>query len=138
MQTIILAVFLGLGSFGVAQTQSDSAIVGTWTAKAGCRHGGGETLTLTITRDAEGRLHGATDWARSSSDGRRGPAVPFTTVTAKGKTLVATTTANGRTIRLTARVDGDTISGSWLTDGDDDKWEFAGGRDAVTSGPNPR
>jgi hypothetical protein len=59
MQTIILAVFLGLGSFGVAQTQSDSAIVGTWTAKAGCRHGGGETLTLTITRDAEGRLHGA-------------------------------------------------------------------------------
>jgi hypothetical protein len=126
------------GAERCAQALADNAIVGTWTAKAGCRHGGGETLTLTITRDAEGRLHGATDWARSSSDGRRGAAVPFTTVTAEGETLVATATANGRTIRLRARVEGDTISGSWLTDGDDDKWEFAGGRDAVTSGPNPR
>jgi hypothetical protein len=82
MRTIILAVVIGLGSLGVSAAQADSPVIGGWTAEAGCKHGGGDTLSLTITRDADGQLRGATDWARSSSDGRRGPAVPFTTVTA--------------------------------------------------------
>ena len=137
MRTIILAVVVGLGSLGIAHAQADSAVMGTWTAKAGCRHGGGETLHLTVTRDADGRLRGATNWARSSSDGRSGPLVPFTTVAAKGDTLTATTTANGRTIRLTAKIDGDAITGSWLTDGDDDRWTFAGTREAAPAAGRP-
>lgn len=137
MRTIILAVVVGVGSLGVARAQADSAVTGTWTATAGCRHGGGETLSLNVTRDADGQLRGATNWALSSSDGRPGPVAPFTTVTAKGNTLAATTTANGRTIRLTATIDGDTISGSWLTDGDDDTWTFTGKRQATPAANRP-
>jgi hypothetical protein len=137
MRTIILAVVIGLGSLGVAAAEADSPVIGAWTATAGCRHGGGETLSLTITRDADGQLRGATNWALSSSDGRPGPVVSFTTVTAKGNTLAATTTANGRTIRLTATIDGDTISGGWLKDGDDDTWTFTGKRLATPAVNRP-
>ena len=95
-----------------AQTSVDSSeVVGTWTGPARCQHGDGETITLIVTRDSAGKLQGATDWARSTSDGRHGPAVPFTTMTVEAGRIRASTTADGRTARLNAVVRADTIEG---------------------------
>lgn len=140
MRTSLVAVVFYVVALASVEAQPASTnVVGTWTATAGCRHGGGETLTLRITRDADGTWSGATDWARSTSDGRRGRPEPFTTLDVEGSRIMATRTANGRTARLDATVDGDTIKGGWAVDGDDDRWTFAGKRQAPSgSGEGPR
>lgn len=145
MGTVLVTTILSVGLLASGHVQSDGdAVVGTWTGPARCLHANGETFTMAITRDSDGRLRGTMDWARSSSDGRRGPGVPFTTLTVKGATITATLTANGRTARLEATVDGDTIAGGWSTDGDDDRWTFEGQRQVpraaaatLGSGPGP-
>ncbi|HTU99707.1 MAG TPA: hypothetical protein VMF13_04160 [Luteitalea sp.] len=127
MRTLLAGLLLSTLTLTATVAQSgDDRMVGTWKAAASCRHGDGETLTLQITRDATGALKGATDWARSSSDGKHGPVLPFTTMTVEGNVIKASTTADGRTIRLNATVDGDTIKGGWQIDGGDDPWTFKG------------
>ena len=129
MRASLVGMMLSTLALAAPGAQSgDERLVGTWKAAASCRHGDGETLTLQITRDASGLLKGATDWARSSSDGKHGPVVPFTTMTVDGNAIKASTTADGRTIRLQATVEGDTIKGGWQIDGGDDPWTFAGKR----------
>lgn len=129
MRRVILTTILGgCALAGLAAQPRPDAAVGTWAGPAQCTHAGGETLTMTISRDADGGYRGSTDWARSRSDGGRGKAVPFTTVTVDGTTLRATTTADGRTARLTATLDGDTVRGGWAIDGDDDQWTFTARR----------
>ena len=135
MRTLLVAAVCAICTLGRLEAQSaDSDFVGTWVASAGCLHGDGETLTLTLARDRDGILRGSTDWARSSSDGRSGPQEPLTTLSVKGADISATTTTKGRTIRLVATVDGDTITGSWAIDGDSDKWTFAGKRQRTPAG----
>ena len=135
MRTLLVAAICAVCTLGSLEAQSaDSAVVGTWVASAGCLHGDGETLTLTIARDRDGTLRGTTDWARSSSDGRSGPQEPLTTLSVEGAHISATATTKGRTVRLAATVDGDTIKGSWAADGDSDKWTFAGKRQGTSAG----
>lgn len=105
-------------------------VVGTWRGPAACLHGGGETFTMGLARQPDGAYEGTMDWARSSSDGRHAPGVPFTTVQVDGRTIEATTTVGARTIRLHATIDGDAIEGRWATDGDQDRWTFEGTRQA--------
>ena len=142
MRTLLVAVVFGacaLASMAAQPRTNSGEVVGTWTGPARCQHGDGETMTLVITRDAAGKLQGATDWARSTSDGRHGPAVPFTTMTVEGGRISASTTENGRTARLSAIVRGDTVEGSWLIDGGDDRWTFTGKRQLEpTRGTRPR
>lgn len=129
MRHLLLAIMLTTTALPVpaAQSAADSP-VGTWRGPAQCTHAGGETLLLTISRDADGTYTGATDWARSGSDGSRGPAVPFTAVEVAGNEIRATATAKGRTARLTATLKGDTLQGGWAIDGDDDRWTFTAHR----------
>ena len=127
MRTSLAGLLLSTLALASPAAQApDDRVMGTWKAAASCRHGDGETLTLQITRDATGALQGATDWARSSSDGRHGPVQPFTTMSVEGNVIKASTTADGRTIRLQATVEGNTITGGWLIDGGDDQWTFKG------------
>ena len=137
MRTLLVATVFSVCALAsmAAQTNTNSSeVVGTWTGPARCQHGDGETITLIITRDAAGKLQGATDWARSTSDGRHGPAIPFTTMTVEGTRISASTTADGRTTRLSAIVRGDTVEGSWLVDGGDDQWTFSGKRQLEPAG----
>lgn len=133
MRASLLGALLSTLTLATPLAQSDDRLVGTWKAAAACQHGDGETLTLQITRDATGALKGATDWARSSSDGKHGPVLPFTTMTVEDNVIKASTTADGRTIRLQATVEGDTIEGGWLIDGGDDRWTFSGKRQPATT-----
>jgi hypothetical protein len=81
---------------------------------------------MSITRDASGTLSGTMDWALVSSDGRKGPAIPFTTLTVDGDTLTATATPDERTAQLEARVEGTTIAGEWWVKDVSDTWTFTG------------
>jgi len=142
MRTFLVTAVFGvcaLASIAAQTHTSTSDVVGTWTGPARCHHGDGETITLIISRDSAGRLHGATDWARSTSDGRHLPAEPFTTMTVEDGRISASTTADGRTVRLSAIVRGDTVEGSWRIDGDDDQWTFVGKRQREPArGTRPR
>lgn len=109
-----------------AQSPAADAALGTWTGPARCLHGDGETLTLVITRGRDGALHGATDWARSSSDGAKAAPIPLTTLTVEGPKVVATYTQGARTIRLDATIKDGTMTGGWASVGDDDRWTFSG------------
>lgn len=109
-----------------AQPPAADAALGTWTGPARCIHGDGETLTLVITRDADGVLHGATDWARSGSDGSKAAPVPLTALTVEGPKVVATYTQGARTIRLEATIKDGTMTGGWASVGDDERWTFSG------------
>lgn len=128
MRRALATVGLVISTWGVGLVAQPDTALGTWSGPARCQHAGGETFTMVIDRDADGRLRGTMDWARSSSDGRRGPGVPFTTVAVEGNRLRATTTVGARTIRLDAVLDGERVSGSWASDGDDDRWTFEGTR----------
>jgi hypothetical protein len=129
MRPLLLTLMLSAGFLPGLATQSGvEGPVGTWRGPAQCMHAGGETLLLTISRDANGTYTGATDWARSGSDGSRGPAVPFSTVEVDGNQIRATATANGRTARLTATLKDETLEGGWAIDGDDDRWTFTATR----------
>ena len=137
MRTLVVATVFSVcavASMAAQFNTNSSDVVGTWKGPAGCQHGDGETITLIITRDSAGKLQGATDWARSTSDGRHGPPVPFTNLTVEDTHISASTTADGRTARLTAVVRGDTVEGSWLIDGTDDKWTFTGKRQLEPAG----
>ena len=140
MRRILVATVFSvcaLASMAAQAGSSTSELTGTWTGPARCQHGDGETITLVITRDAAGKLQGATDWARSTSDGRHGPAVPFTTFTVEGERISASTTADGRTARLTASVRGATIEGRWQVDRADDEWTFTAKRQIDRPGVTP-
>lgn len=68
-----------------AQTRTtDERVVGTWTGPARCLRGDRETFTMSIRREVGGKPLGTMDWALASPDGRRGPAIPFTTWTVDG------------------------------------------------------
>ncbi|AMY10012.1 hypothetical protein LuPra_03239 [Luteitalea pratensis] len=137
MRTLLVATVFSvcaLVSMDAHPNTNSSDVVGTWTGPARCQHGDGETITLIIKRDSAGKLQGATDWARSTSDGRHGPAMAFTTMTVEGGRISGSTTADGRTARLSAVVRGDTIEGSWQIDEGDDKWTFTGERQREPAG----
>lgn len=130
MRHLLLTIMLTATALsGLAAQSAAERLVGTWRGPAQCTHAGGETLLLTISRDADGTYTGATDWARSGSDGSRGPAVPFSAVEVEGNRIRATATAKGRTARLTATLNGDTLEGGWAIDGDDDRWTFRATRE---------
>ena len=76
----LTAIFSCCAMTGLGAQPPTADVAGTWSGPAACRHGGGETLMLTIERAPDGTLRGSTDWARSTSDGRRGRPVPFTTL----------------------------------------------------------
>jgi hypothetical protein len=140
MRTLLMATVFSLSTLAsiAAQTSPDRPdVVGTWTGPARCQHGDGETITLVISRDAEGKLQGATDWARSTSDGRHGPAQPFTTMTVEGNRIRASTTEGGRTLHLSATRRGDTVEGHWSIEGGDDRWTFAATRQMASPGAVP-
>lgn len=129
MRHLLLTIVLTVTALpGLTAQSAAENPVGTWQGPAQCTHAGGETLLLTISRGADGTYTGATDWARSGSDGSRGAAVPFTTVEVEGNQIRATATARGRTARLTATLKGDTLEGGWAIDGDDDRWTFSATR----------
>ena len=129
MRPLLLTLLLTVSALpGLATSSNDDGVVGTWRGPAQCTHAGGETLLLTISRDANGAYSGATDWARSGSDGSRGPAVPFSSVDVDGNQIRATAIAKGRTARLTATLKGDRLEGGWAIDGDDDRWTFSATR----------
>ena len=115
--------------FATAHSQGsrpDGRVLGTWTGPVHCLHAGGDTCTMSITRDASGTLTGTMDWALVGSDGRKGPAIPFTSLTVDGDTLTATATADERTAQLEARVEGATITGKWWVKDVSDTWTFTG------------
>src|SRR5215203_852707 len=71
MRTLVVATVFSVcavASMAAQFNTNSSDVVGTWKGPAGCQHGDGETITLIITRDSAGKLQGATDWARSTSD----------------------------------------------------------------------
>lgn len=133
----LTAIFSCCAMTGLGAQPPTADVAGTWSGPAECRHGGGETLTLTIERAPDGTLRGSTDWARSTSDGRRGRPVPFTTLVVEDGSIRATTTAQGRTARLAATLDGDILTGGWAIDGDDDKWTFTARRQPPESAERP-
>jgi hypothetical protein len=141
MRTLLMVMVFSVSALAsiAAQTSPERTdLVGTWAGPARCQHGDGETITLVISRDAEGKLQGATDWARSTSDGRHGPAQPFTTMTVKGDRISASTIEGGRTLHLSATVRGDTVEGHWSIDGGDDRWTFAATRQMASPAAAPR
>ena len=131
MRTLIslaMVAVLGLSSARGQDVQAGTSVVGTWSGPAACKHGDGETFTMTIPRDDRGQLVGTMDWALVGSDGRRGPGIPLTTLTVAGTSLTATAKRDGHEARLDATVNGDTITGKWTTAGVDDVWTFKGKR----------
>lgn len=131
MRTLLSLMLAGLVALTTAHAQGkggDAGVLGTWTGPASCKHGDGETFTMTISRNDRGELVGTMDWALVSSDGRRGPGMPLTTLTVEGSSLTATAKRDQRTARLGATIEGDTISGTWTTTGSDDVWTFKGKR----------
>lgn len=131
MRTLLSLMLIGLVTLTSAHAQGkagEADVLGTWSGPAACKHGDGETFTMTISRNERGELVGTMDWALARSDGRRGPGLPLTTLTVEGSSLVATARRDQRTARLDAKIDGDTIAGSWTTTGSDDVWTFKGKR----------
>lgn len=126
--SLTLAGLVGLTALQAQGTIADADLLGTWSGPAACRHGDGETFTMTISRDERGQLVGTMDWALVSSDGRRGPGMPLSTLTVEGTSVTATAKRDQRTARLDARIQGGTISGTWTTTGSDDVWTFKGKR----------
>ncbi len=129
MRTFLAASLFGICALAIVQAQArpdDERVLGTWTGPVRCLHGGGDTFTMSITRDGSGRFVGTMDWALANSDGRKGTAIPFTTLTIDGTTITATGTADGQTAQLEATVKGETITGTWRTNGVDDTWTFTG------------
>lgn len=137
---LFLAVSLfGICALAVAHGQArpaDDRLIGTWTGPMHCLHGDGplpDTFTMSIARDANGKVTGAMDWGLATSDGRKGPLVPFTTLTVDGSTIVATATMDAnatpggnQTARLEATVENGTITGTWRVQNVDDVWTFTG------------
>lgn len=128
MRTLAAFTLASLVTFTTLHGQAPAAdaALGTWTGPARCLHRDGETLTLVITRDADGALRGATDWARSGSDGSKAAPIPLTTLTVEGPKVAATYTQGARTIRLEATIKDGTMTGGWASVGDDDRWTFSG------------
>ena len=128
MRTFIATSLLGFCALVTLHAQprpADDHVFGTWTGPVECLHGGGDTFAMSITRDASGKVTGTMNWALATSDGRSGPATPFTTLAVDGPTIAATGKVGGRTAHLTATVEDETIKGSWRTDGGD-TWTFTG------------
>ncbi len=129
-----MRTFLALGLFGVcalaiAHAQpADDRVIGTWSGPVHCQHDGGDMFLMSIRRDANGSLAGTMDWARASSDGRRGPDVPFSTLRVDGARITATRVEGNRTARLDAAVEAGTIIGRWTVTGIDETWSFTGTR----------
>ena len=111
-----------------AQAPATDMFVGTWTGEVACLHGGGDVVAISITRDSNGRLTGGSDWALAHSDGRKGPQVPFTTLTESGNSLTAGGRANDHRATLRAEVTDGIMRGSWRIDGVDDVWTFSARR----------
>jgi hypothetical protein len=118
-----------------AQADPAGGFEGTWTGDVACRHGGGDTVTLSIRRDARGRLTGSSDWGLARSDGRKGPQIPFTMLTATAAALSATGDANGAHATLEATLEDSTLKGKWRIVGVDDEWTFVATK---TSSPQRR
>jgi hypothetical protein len=112
-----------VGVLAAAQARPSEA-EGTWTGDVACLHGGGDQVAITITREARGRLVGTSDWGLARSDGRKGPQVPFETLTVNGSSITATGEANGHVATLHATVERDAIRGSWRVAGVEDEWTF--------------
>jgi len=106
----------------------DPAVAGTWDGPVHCLHGGGDAFTMTIARDADGRFTGTMDWALATSDGKRAPGRPFTTLSIDGTKIAATAVDGDHKATLDAVVEGRAISGQWRVEGNDDVWTFTGTR----------
>jgi hypothetical protein len=129
-----VVTLLAVANLGGHATSVDAAL-GTWSGRASCVHGDGETFTMVISRDTHGALTATMDWALSRSDGARGPGMPVTAVKVDGERVTASLTRGERTIRLDATVRNGVMTGKWATDGDTDVWTFTGKRQPT---PAPR
>jgi hypothetical protein len=105
MRTFLAVSLFGMCALATAQGQAgpaDDRVIGTWTGTVHCLHGDGplpDIFTMSIARDSSGKLVGKMDWALSTSDGRRGPQVPFATLTVDGSTIIATATMDANASR---------------------------------------